>query len=223
MGTRKRPMAGQTMVELALIMPLLVMFLIGIVTFGIGVFYQQQLNNAVRVAARYAAIHSATDPFCPTASWLPPAPGYLPTLPDYQPCDNPSNRWPGMRDAARNASFGMDRSAIKLAACWSGFWKISAPGVKTGAYDEIAPKTDPPDTEWFNCHINGVDPRTNASALPCPPSATTTADDEGSDVPGNHVTVYACYSWSPPLAGFLMLPKTMMLRAVSTEIIHRQR
>jgi hypothetical protein len=223
MFLRRGTLHGQTMLELALVMPLLVMFLVGIVTFGIGVFYQQQLNNAVRVAARYAAIHSASDPFCPTASWLPPA--VIDPYPDYEACDGPTNGWPGMRDAARNASFGLDRSAVKVAACWSGFWRISTPGVKESAdaYDERAPVSGLPATEWFDCHIGGIDPRTNASALPCPPPATTAADDEASDIPGNHVTVYACYSWTPPLAGFLMLPKTMTLRAVSTEVIHRQR
>ena len=63
---------GQTLVELALVLPLLIMFLTGLISFGIGVFYQQQVANAAREAARYAAIHSATDPFCPTASWLAP-------------------------------------------------------------------------------------------------------------------------------------------------------
>jgi hypothetical protein len=216
----RRHSHGQTLVELALVLPLLVMFLVGIIAFGMGVFYQQQLNNAVREAARYAAIHSATDPFCPVASWLPPDDSWAIKVPDYEPCDRPNNGWPGMRDAAREASFGLDRSALRVAACWSGYWRVSAPGIKiAGAYDEPA---DVPGVEWFNCHIAGIDPRTNSNALACP--ATTTApDDEASDVPGNHVTVYACYTWSPPLAGFLLLPDSMVLRAVSTEVIHRQR
>ena len=60
---------GQTLVEFALVAPLFTMVLLGIVIFGIGVFYQQQLTNAAREAARYASIHSATSQ-CPTTSWM---------------------------------------------------------------------------------------------------------------------------------------------------------
>ena len=58
---------GHTLVEFALIAPMLILMLMGIVTLGTGVFYQQQLTNAAREAARYAAIHSATSQ-CPTTS-----------------------------------------------------------------------------------------------------------------------------------------------------------
>ena len=56
----KRRGRGQTMVELALVMPLFLMVMVGTIALGLGVFYQQQLDNTVREAARYAAIHSAT-------------------------------------------------------------------------------------------------------------------------------------------------------------------
>jgi Flp pilus assembly protein TadG len=62
---------GQAMVELALILPLFIMLLVGVIVLGVGVFYQQQLTNAAREAARYASIHSATAQ-CPTVSKLPP-------------------------------------------------------------------------------------------------------------------------------------------------------
>ena len=42
---------GQTMVELALVMPLFIMVVVGIIVLGIGVFYNQQLSNAAREAA----------------------------------------------------------------------------------------------------------------------------------------------------------------------------
>ena len=49
-------------------LPLFIVLLSGIVvTLGVGVFYQQQLTNAAREAARYAAIHSETSQ-CPTIS-----------------------------------------------------------------------------------------------------------------------------------------------------------
>ncbi len=52
--------------------------------------------------------------------------------------------------------------------------------------------------------------------------ATTAADDEGSSLPDNHVTVYACMNWKPPMAGFLLIPKDITLRSVITEVIHYQ-
>ena len=51
---------GQNLVETALVMPLFLMVIFGIVVLGIGIFYQQELANAGREAARYAVIHSAT-------------------------------------------------------------------------------------------------------------------------------------------------------------------
>ena len=45
---------GQTLVELALAAPLFFMVLIGMIVLGIGVFYQQELTNVAREAARYA-------------------------------------------------------------------------------------------------------------------------------------------------------------------------
>ena len=60
-----RTRRGQTLVELALVLPLAIAALTGIITFGLGVFYTQQVTNAAREAARFAAIHSATAQ-CPT-------------------------------------------------------------------------------------------------------------------------------------------------------------
>ena len=39
---------------------------------------------------------------------------------------------------------------------------------------------------------------------------------------GNRVTAYACYNWTPPLAGFLLVPQQVTLRGVITEPIQRQ-
>ena len=62
----------------------------------------------------------------------------------------------------------------------------------------------------------------NPSSLPCPPNTTTAADDQGSDAPGNQVTVYACFNWRPPMAGFVIIPSTIPIRAVVTESLQRQ-
>ena len=94
---------GQALVEFGLVAPLFIMVLTGIITFGIGVFYQQQLTNAAREAARYAAIHSATAQ-CPTVPNLPydPQGTYKPL--SYARCDRPENGWPFMTAAGRNAT-----------------------------------------------------------------------------------------------------------------------
>jgi hypothetical protein len=36
------------------------------------------------------------------------------------------------------------------------------------------------------------------------------------------VTVYACTNWRPPMAGFVMIPNTIPIRAVVTESLQRQ-
>ena len=60
---------GQALVETALVLPLFLTIVLGVIVLGIGLFYQQQVTNAAREAARYAAIHSATSD-CPTSSRL---------------------------------------------------------------------------------------------------------------------------------------------------------
>ena len=72
-AARKSGSRGQALVEFALILPLFIMVLTGVIVLGIIVFYNQQLTNAAREAARFAAIHSASDPFCPVAGHLDPA------------------------------------------------------------------------------------------------------------------------------------------------------
>ena len=227
---------GQTLVELALVFPLFVMVLFGIVILGIGVFYQQQVTNGAREAARYAAIHSATA-LCPTVSRLDPqgtdtvtgragATGAFQPL-SYTRCDTPAASWPQMTAHARSFIFGLDASNIRFAACWSGY--------VTGAqYDTPPPGTyDPPlgqiDSTWAPCTIGGQDPMTSASAIGCDPSLPSTTVDRSSDISeapgravGNRVVVYGCYNWSPPLAGFLLIPETITLRGVVSEAIQRQ-
>jgi hypothetical protein len=36
------------------------------------------------------------------------------------------------------------------------------------------------------------------------------------------VTVFACFNWAPPGAGFLLIPETVTLRAVITETLQYQ-
>lgn len=215
---------GQAMVEFALVLPLLVMVLAGTIILGTGVFYQQQLGNAAREAARYATVHSATSA-CPTVSWRPPDPSRTPN--SYYACDAPPT-WPLMTAYARDAVFGMSKGDVHVAACWSSYWRKDS----SGAWAEPdAPPPPPPGgsgpmTYFRQCTIAGQNPRAT-SALPCP-ATTSVADDMGSNLSSstgtntNQVTVYACYEWQPPLAGFLLIPQVVHLRAVVTQGLEYQ-
>jgi hypothetical protein len=226
----RRSTRGQTITELALVLPLFLMVLVGIVVLGIGVFYQQQLTNAAREAARYASIHSATAQ-CPTVPSLDPVGANRPL--SYARCDRPDAGWPRMTAAGRDAMFAIERENVRISACWSGYRE----GGGTGAYDAWVPGTYsnltppltilPSENVFVQCQIGGHDPTSDSSGIPCTGSIGTT--DQGSAVSeaagrpvANTVTAYACYVWTPPFAGFLLLPETVTLRAVITEPIQRQ-
>lgn len=226
---------GQTIVELALAAPLFFMVLIGIVVLGIGVFYQQELANVAREAARYAAIHSATAQ-CPTVSNLEPDPPPN----SYYRCDTPAARWPEMTSHARARAFGLPPGGIQLAACWSGYWFDPNGDGDFSDADYDALPADPVNgpNPFRYCTIpsdNGgtivnVDPRTSAEQIRCtaPMPVTTATNDMASSVSAsyggtaNEVTVFACFNWSPPGAGFLLIPETVALRAVITETLQYQ-
>ena len=222
-----RTRRGQALVELALVAPLFFMVLFGIIVLGIGVFYQQQVTNAAREAARYASIHSATAQ-CPTVSqWDPPA-AQRPT--SYNRCDRPEDGWPRMTAAGRGVIFGMPSSGLRVSACWSGY--VDDMGNRDaqppGEYDPTGAGT--PVTvasTWAPCLLGDVDPSTDASLIPCAPglarsdTASNSSERRGVSV-ANQVTAFACYEWQPPLAGFLLIPETITLRGVVSEPIERQ-
>ena len=234
---------GQTMVELALVFPLFVMLLMGIIILGIGVFYQQQITNAAREAARYASVHSATA-LRPTVPWIDPISTLVPDT--YNRWDRPEDSWPDMTAAGRRQIYGLATSGVQIAACWSGYQEIdpstgdpdptkydAPPPVDAPGY-ELVPGAIPPvywdpDTEWAQCTIDGADPTADPTSISCTSALAATTGDTASALsegPGrivaNQVTAYACYNWSPPLAGFLLIPETVTLRAVITEPIERQ-
>jgi hypothetical protein len=221
---------GQALVEFALILPLFIMVLTGIIVIGIIVFYNQQLTNAAREAARFAAIHSASDPFCPVAGHLAPS---SPPL-GYQACDSVNASWPRMTAFARSKVFGVNPANVIISACWSGWeWNGGPDGPPPGDY---APPFGTVNSTWPDppipsvggqCTIDGVDPTASASAIDCAPGLVTVDTASNiSEAPGrpvaNRVTAYACMEWSPPMAGFLLIPDTVTLRAVISEPIKRQ-
>jgi hypothetical protein len=217
---------------MALIAPLLAMLLVGIVTLGIGVFYQQQLTNAAREAARFAAINSATAQ-CPTVPRPPydPQGTYRPLT--YTRCDRPENGWPRMTAAGREKIFGLPKANVHISACWSGYRADGG----TGAWDAAPPGTydfggtpvtfSDSEHQFAQCLIGAEDPTVDSSEIDCASSLPTTdqasAISEATGRPvANTVTAFACYNWRPPMAGFLLIPETVTLRAVITEAIQRQ-
>ncbi|HEX7067389.1 MAG TPA: TadE family protein [Candidatus Limnocylindria bacterium] len=220
---------GQTLVELALVLPLAIAALTGIITFGLGVFYTQQVTNAAREAARFAAIHSATAQ-CPTVSKMDPMPKpgdgyYRCDAPEDLAPDGSPDPWGNMVDAGRSKIFGLPSQAVIIVACWSGYVDDA-----TGAYDAPPPDTVAGiSTSWAPCTIDGKDPAAQSESIPCSANLYAGTSDTASNVSeaqgrtvANQVTVFACYEWTPPLAGFLLLPDTITLRGVVSEPIQRQ-
>jgi hypothetical protein len=245
---------GQTLTEVALVTPLFLLVLFGIIVLGLGIFYQQQLSNAAREGARFASLHSATSQ-CPTVSNLDPSLGLLPAPNNYYRCDPPDQKWPGMTAAARNKVFGLDSSNVQVTACWSGYWTKDTSGTWR-AWDQVAvdPATGGPN-EFRECSVrvfgwtptedrrsvasamHVINPRTgrdttsgDAIAVDCtkPFPVTTTADDMASNysasnaASSNRVSVFVCYPWRPPLAGFLLIPETVTLQANLVEAMEYQ-
>jgi hypothetical protein len=217
------------MVEVALVLPLFLLILMGTIVIGIGVFYQQEITNAAREAARYAAIHSATAQ-CPTVPHIPFDPVIDPTsgTRTYYRCDAPESvpgPWPEMTKAARSKIFGLPSSAVQIAACWSG-WVNDA----TGSFDAPPPGTVAGiSSHWDPCLIDGHNPSTEPQQISCTANLYNDTTDKASDlsegqgrIVANQVTAYACYAWAPPMAGFLLIPDTVILRGVITEPIQRQ-
>ena len=202
---------GQALVEFALVFPILMLFVFGIIVWGLGVFYQQQLQNAAREGARYAAIHSS-EAQCPTVSNYDPG-TFGPRPFSYYSCDTPAAGWPFMTPFARQSVWGVDSSQVQISACWSSYQNGTT-------YD--MPPADSAGTPYTFVRCPYARVENDPSSLSCPAPATTTADDQGSDKPGNQVTVYACYIWRPPMAGFLMIPNQVVMRAVVTEVVHTQ-
>jgi hypothetical protein len=223
---------GQTLVEAALVLPLFVAVISSIITFGLWVFYQQEIATVAREAARYAAVHSASAD-CPMGGWLPPKAGTVPAGAGVWDCESASAGWPGMTAHGRSFAFGLDHTQVHITACWAGYHDLDNPPI----YDAGPISANDPTKEnpWFDCTMESptIDPLAQTSSLPCPATTTAAADNDTASnlavsdrdlaVAANRVIVYACYNWSPPLAGFLGIPQTVVLRAVFSEALQHQR
>jgi hypothetical protein len=239
---------GQALTEFALVAPVFTMVIVGIVVLGFGLFLQQEVTNVAREGARYAVLHSATAQ-CPTVSNLEPNPGLLSVPNNYYPCDPPDRRWPFMTAAARETVFGMNRAALRITACWSGYWLKDTNGSWVSADQPPAPPNEfrectlqvygwspGQDPDVVPPEVHTINPRTGRDAggnqikIDCSQDfpLTSAANDMASNfsasggVNANQVTVFACYQWNPPLAGFLLMPRTTVLTGVISEAMQYQ-
>ena len=101
----RRAEPGQALVEFALVFPLFILVLFSLIVVGLYVFYNQQLENAAREAARYAVVHSATAQ-CPTVSRINPLKTNRPET-YTRNCDSPEAGWPKLTAAARSKIWAM--------------------------------------------------------------------------------------------------------------------
>ena len=133
---------------------------------------------------------------------------------------------------ARSFAWGLDSTKVRVNACWSGYVRPGTIFTSPPNYSVASgfPLADEPPVDqvtgtpnvFAQCTINRIDPVNDTGSLGCANGMTTAADDPASSKPGNQVTVYACFLWTPPLAGVLMIPSTVTMRAVITEVIQRQ-
>ena len=130
---------------------------------GIGVFYQQQLNNAAREAARFAAVSSA-EAQCPVMSNDP----YLQTPPfSWFACDTPAAKWPRMTAAAKSVLWGINTADVHVSACWSSYHVPGDPD----RYDREPIEAGTPNVLGL-CTYARVE--SNPASLACPAPATKT-------------------------------------------------
>lgn len=104
------------------------------------------------------------------------------------------------------------------------------PNPAPGGYDLAGTGVlTPVDSTWSPCSIDGEDPSSKPEAIGCGANVHTTTVDTASAlsekagvIVANQVTAYACFNWQPPMAGFLLIPQTVILRGVISEAIQRQ-
>jgi Flp pilus assembly protein TadG len=106
---------GQALVETALVLPLFLMLLVGVVDMGRAVWATTSLDAAAREATRFAIVHggSALTP-CPVGTWDPSA---IRTVIADASCPNPSPSKQSIMDAATNAAIA-GGSNVTVTVCY---------------------------------------------------------------------------------------------------------
>jgi hypothetical protein len=120
---------GQTLVEFALILPVLVILLVGIFDLGHVVWTNDALSNASREGARFAIVHGGSDS---TACPVGPAPTSL-VLPNASSsCPYPSPSVQSIKDAAEAWLQGVG-GTYHIYVCYGDVTSCDADGNAAGA------------------------------------------------------------------------------------------
>jgi len=112
MTRRSRRHRGQALAEFALVVPLFLILVLGIVDFARGIFVYSVLSNAAREGARYAMVHgtlSVDNPPGPSGPGTPDPDGFVYVAPK-----------------ARELTFTIDKSAVSVGTCWGFGCSIAA-------------------------------------------------------------------------------------------------
>ena len=206
--SRRRPVAsprGQALVEFALVFPLFLLVLFSVISFGLYIFYNQQLANAAREAARYAAVHSSTA-HCPTVSNLDPPQTLRPSNDTYSRCDAPEGGWPNMVSAAPLEGLGHGPVAPSRwrpagrATSTRRTTSMPSPSLRTCSL--IARSTASIRRRTRRPRLSGAADDPSGSHRPRRPTGTTRPatwrqrSARVAPIPTT-VTVYACFKWKP--------------------------
>lgn len=130
MSRRRRSDQGQGLVEFALVIPMMLLFVFGLVDLGRGIYTYSVLSNVAREGARYAIVHGS----------LATETGNTQSGPGTSDPSGGTYVVP----AATVAAFGLDPTVLKVAVCW-GFQCTVAPDCTPGSSTE-KPLVDTPVT-----------------------------------------------------------------------------
>ena len=212
MGARRQRSRGQAMTEFALVFPIMLLFLFGIIVWGLGIFYQTQVQNAAREGARYAAIHSS-EAQCPTVSTHDPI-LYGPRPFSYFNCDTPAAGWPEMTSFARQSVWavgfepGQDQRVL----------------VQLSERNQLRPAAR---GRYGNAvSIRAAAPTRSSTtirpACPARPEPRRWPTIKAPTSPATRFPSTRASSGDRPLAGFLLIPSQVVMRSVVTEVVHEQ-
>ena len=224
------PSAGRVRPRL----PLFLLVLFSVISFGLYIFYNQQLANAAREAARYAAVHSSTAAMPDGVAGSIRRRRLRPSNDTYTRCDAPEGGWP--KDDRGGPLEGLGHGTATRSR-----WRPAGRATSTPAnnYDALP---EPPECRSRIARSTGSirrtdpgGPRMSGAARRSRPRShpiegrrrrqgerSCSCDRHGSQPIRRTVTVYACFNWKPPMAGFVLIPSTITIRAVVTEAMQRQ-
>jgi hypothetical protein len=143
LGSRKHATKrgrGQALVEFALVAPIFVFVIFGLIEIGRAVFYQQVLDSAARDGARYGVVHGFQS-LCPSG----PMPG-VPAPPSCDP-DGSINLIPRVEERAIGVAGKASDLTVHVKWCDASMYQANPPQSTCGDYD-LATSQPVPCSDW---------------------------------------------------------------------------